>query len=1258
MNPIEQQVDARRRALPARSLPPNADRLWGLALSGGGIRSATFCFGLLRALAARNLLLRFDLLSTVSGGGYVGAMLGRLFGRATSAADVEQVAAAFADADSRWFAWWLRANGRYLVPRGAKDRSFAIALFLRNLAGVHIELGLLAVLAGVALATIDLAGWAALDAAAWAWPPSTFPLLRYLPPWMPVVGLALPPLAGLGFVVAAAYWCVPWVVKAPVLRPGLAALKWIVGGGIVVAIVFGTLFSQLDAVSTDVGATLRQVLLWATLALAIVWMFAVPLAEWLLSATPAAQPPAHRADLVRSRLTKWLANCLRTGSLIVIAGVIDRLAWWLAFEFQALVEAGVVLALTAALVRALIPLASTRLPGRSTAQGVLTLARLLGYALTLLLAAWWVSLVYQAALGAAFQRSGPNYLDALAVLAIIGAPALGYLLLTGRNLDFLNLSSLHPFYRARLVRSYLGAANALRFGQPLPMGAAGPMPAAMPAVPTHVPVGEVHPDDDLPLDAYRPQQHGGPVHLINTCVNQTKDPRGGLFNQDRRGLALTLASGGWMQVSQQGWAPLTGSGSLTLGTWTAISGAAVAPGLGSMTRGGISALTTFAGLRLGFWWDQATRTNAAVSASPITAKSLGLLRETFGVFRGTEKPDWFLTDGGHFENTGAYALLAERAELIVLADCGADPQYRFGDLENLVRKARIDLQAEVLFQRPKQPAAPKTPAPTKAQQRYRLAATPRPASAAWPQEMQAFGSLNDLASSNSVACLALARIEYHGPRAGQGLLIVVKPNLSAGLPVDLVNFKAEHPEFPQQSTADQFFSEAQWESYFQLGTFIGSKLSQAFVERLIADQLIADHSSWFEPDDRSPLEARPAGESTDDTAKNSSGIARLPARIGATAVNATLGLGAAATIGVSAWQAIDSMRTSSAKQTTDERAALKELTELWAKLPPSASPPASAAVGQLAAAIVRTADTLCPKGEAGWFQTSPVARTIYDATKSECARLPQLPPACTLLLESATPGLQSVLPNCLQEAEGASRAAPPRYGFYNYAIEAPIASAHPCDPAAAARRALDDDYRSGRVSLKDLRSGATSPADIRPSGCGRPAAVWVATRTAPAAVVPAAAPASPPATPPTPEATPAAPPPPAAVPGPAPATPPTSPAAPLPDCRGKTVFLQIYGPQQRDEVRAWRERWQQLGFSVPPIEDVYASARQSGRARPQAVPVTTVRYHDAASLACAQALAPALGLPAWRVAPLSARLPATPGMLEVWVQPKKAAAAE
>jgi predicted acylesterase/phospholipase RssA len=73
------EIDERRRALnlpPLRRGPGSADAgLVGVALSGGGIRSATFALGVLQALARHDLLARFDYLSTVSGGGYIGTSL-------------------------------------------------------------------------------------------------------------------------------------------------------------------------------------------------------------------------------------------------------------------------------------------------------------------------------------------------------------------------------------------------------------------------------------------------------------------------------------------------------------------------------------------------------------------------------------------------------------------------------------------------------------------------------------------------------------------------------------------------------------------------------------------------------------------------------------------------------------------------------------------------------------------------------------------------------------------------------------------------------------------------------------------------------------------------------------------------------------------------------------------------------------------------------------------------------------------------------
>ncbi len=55
--------------------------LVGLAFSGGGIRSATFNLGVLHGLAQAKLLKRFDYLSSVSGGGYIGSWFSALLHR-------------------------------------------------------------------------------------------------------------------------------------------------------------------------------------------------------------------------------------------------------------------------------------------------------------------------------------------------------------------------------------------------------------------------------------------------------------------------------------------------------------------------------------------------------------------------------------------------------------------------------------------------------------------------------------------------------------------------------------------------------------------------------------------------------------------------------------------------------------------------------------------------------------------------------------------------------------------------------------------------------------------------------------------------------------------------------------------------------------------------------------------------------------------------------------------------------------------------
>src|SRR5512144_933028 len=93
------RVLVRRRGLDWSDEAIRASPRWGLALSGGGIRSATFALGVMQGLVRarppstapdaeppasrpephRSLLARFDYLSTVSGGGYIGSFFGSLF---------------------------------------------------------------------------------------------------------------------------------------------------------------------------------------------------------------------------------------------------------------------------------------------------------------------------------------------------------------------------------------------------------------------------------------------------------------------------------------------------------------------------------------------------------------------------------------------------------------------------------------------------------------------------------------------------------------------------------------------------------------------------------------------------------------------------------------------------------------------------------------------------------------------------------------------------------------------------------------------------------------------------------------------------------------------------------------------------------------------------------------------------------------------------------------------------------------------------
>lgn len=107
-------ADVNRRA--------HRSQLSGLALSGGGIRSATFNLGVLQALAEMRLLRDFDYLSTVSGGGYIGGWLSKWISECSGNVDaVEEKLVAAKEAPcprtEPWPVQFLRRYSNYLTPK-------------------------------------------------------------------------------------------------------------------------------------------------------------------------------------------------------------------------------------------------------------------------------------------------------------------------------------------------------------------------------------------------------------------------------------------------------------------------------------------------------------------------------------------------------------------------------------------------------------------------------------------------------------------------------------------------------------------------------------------------------------------------------------------------------------------------------------------------------------------------------------------------------------------------------------------------------------------------------------------------------------------------------------------------------------------------------------------------------------------------------------------------------------------------------------
>jgi len=141
----------------------------GLCLSGGGIRSATFCLGIVQALVRRNLFAQFDYLSTVSGGGYLGTFLTSYLGARRDPdqgvqAIIREAFRATGGSESPALRH-LRNNSRYLISGGLWARFKILGLLLTGIITnifLMLPLPLVAVLVVWALWNLDYwqqGGW-------------------------------------------------------------------------------------------------------------------------------------------------------------------------------------------------------------------------------------------------------------------------------------------------------------------------------------------------------------------------------------------------------------------------------------------------------------------------------------------------------------------------------------------------------------------------------------------------------------------------------------------------------------------------------------------------------------------------------------------------------------------------------------------------------------------------------------------------------------------------------------------------------------------------------------------------------------------------------------------------------------------------------------------------------------------------------------------------------------------------------------------
>jgi patatin-like phospholipase len=364
--------------------------------------------------------------------------------------------------------------------------------------------------------------------------------------------------------------------------------------------------------------------------------------------------------------------------------------------------------------------------------------------------------------------------------------ALGFLVVGAAiylSLIDINFTSPHRYYRQKLAEAYLI------------------QPSSKEADPDRFEKAVSIRLSELNRDVVR-----APYHLLNCALNVPSSQNPAMQG---RLVDFFLLSQHFCGSPLTGYRPTAdweaANPNLDLGTAMAISGAAAAPQMGLATIRRLSFWLGILNIRLGYWLRKPESTSW-VSGPP---GLIYLLREMVGLM-DERLPRLNVSDGGHIENLGVYELLRRRCKYIIAIDGEQDPKMTFHGLTTLQRLAAIDLGVRIYIDLDD----------------LRL-------------------NIQGLSRSHFRFCRILYPTSRRDSQDLVGYLLYVKLSLTGNEGEFIRRYRLDQPIFPHHSTADQLFTETQFEAYRSLGEHVGDKLFIRSIVGDIGDSKSVNVEQWF-----------------------------------------------------------------------------------------------------------------------------------------------------------------------------------------------------------------------------------------------------------------------------------------------------------------------------------------------------------------------------------------------------------------------------